>query len=601
MIRARLREALSLAALTGATLWAARPWSLSGDWLFPQRDAAFTAVVLDHLQRALLGQADWRAAPIGWPYPRGTAMSDWLLGEALLSLPLRWVVDPLRIYGLACLLGLGLTAWAVHHLSAAISGRGPHTVVAGIGAGLGAVQLSHAHHLNLVHHAALPWAVLALGAGLALDRRGLAFAGGLLTACAAHFGLYMGLHAAFAALVLAGALAFERRGAAWTWAAAAAGAALGGLSLAPILALYRRAASELDVVIGSDEVASGAWDALDLWGPASRLDLTWSPAPALLVIGLAGAAVALRSAERRPRLIAIALAGLGGALLAMGDAPVLGGHALGIPGPHALLSAISGGQLRAPGRWLFLTELSLALLGAHALMRATGRWPRAGRIATIAAAISLLAGAPPTLAVPRAEAEPDPIYAWVAQHPRPGALLELFPERVGAGDTPRLLGVLLHHRPIVGGNFARGSELRLAYNRLALRWPDPAADALLRASGVGLVLIHPDARPGLRATCEQNGAYRLCPLGESLTIPADLDPDGAGPVLALRWDEPPQTETVELRCEDGSRQTVQIAALRLAAALTTPETPGLTARLERPCDWPDVAGSSPALLRKAER
>ena len=224
----QIREALALGVLVLATVILCWPWALSGQHVFVQWDALFTQLALDHLQRSLVGEQTLLSAPFGWPMQDPMTQSDWLLGQALLGLPLRlFGTSPARIHNLLILAGLFGTAWGCHRTAHALLGPGPHTWVAGIIGGLSPLHMAHAQHLNLVHHEVMVVGGLLMAVGLMKGRIVHAAAGGLMLGTAAHFGAYMGAQALLVAAVVMGCCAAWRKTSWRPWAMAIGGLFLG--------------------------------------------------------------------------------------------------------------------------------------------------------------------------------------------------------------------------------------------------------------------------------------------------------------------------------------------------------------------------------------
>ena len=500
-MRAPTEHARAAAILVACTAWVARPWSWRGDCAFPQRDAAFSLVGIDHLQRALLGRVELAASPLGWPFEGRLALTDWMLGEALLGLPLRGL-DPARAYQVLVLAGLLATALACHAVVHRLLGAGPHTVLAGVLGGLAAPQLVHVQHVNLVHH---EWAVLAalgLGLGLARCRPLVAALGGLSVAVGFHFGAYVGMHALLVASVTA--ICFLGRGDARTWGAVLIAGVVGGATLLPVATTWLEVASQWGMELSLAEKAEGTWRPRQALSPLPAAPLhSWLGTPprpigpvagnvgfvalGLALVGLAPPRVA---SLRRPWLAALVLA-LTSGLLATVSAPI--------------------GMFRSPSRWLAVAALGLAVLAAFGLHRLLGRLPaRVGGVVGLALVAVVLGEQPRTSCVDRASLEPSPAYEALPAGDSP--LAEVFRPGCDCAGVPRLLAALEHHRPLAGGHFARFFPAMQVLNRQLGAWPSDHAAARLHELGVRVVLEHrpPRGEPPHGWTCEDVAHHRIC-------------------------------------------------------------------------------------------
>lgn len=549
---------------------------------FLQRDAGFSAVVVQHLQDALLGRVDWREAPLGYPIPHGTARADWMLGAAVVGLPLR-VLDPSRMYVLVAALGVGSTAVAAGWTARRLLGGGPHTWVAALVGGAGPVQVGHLGHANLVFHAP---AVLAFG--LALTRSPVA--AGLAAGLGVHFGLYAGLHALLALVVGLAAAADAR--------AALRGLAAAGLVLLtalPVAGLYREAEARWGAHLDPTEVREGSTTLADLVAPTptaplhaalglvpdrpattARVDAPpLEPANAGYLVGALAVLGAWRLRRAREGRAAI---GLVVAATALAFGPWIDLGIGGVYGPHALL----GDHLRAPARWMAVAHLGVGLLAAAAL----APWARTRLgVAGIGGVcvVGLLELPRPDLGRLAALEPPAEVSRLLAGvEAVPGPLLERFATGCDCAGSVRLRAALFHRRPVVGGEYARAFDALGRVNRLAAGWPRPETLALVRGAGVRVVLEHPPLRaPGPAGwDCTIDGQHRLC------VDPAPLDrsplvPWTGGPVagLALSY---PGPDAVAVGC--GARvQSLDVRPWRVLAEALEGRPERVVVRLDPPC------------------
>lgn len=313
-----------------------------------------------------------------------------------------------------------------------------------------------------------------------------------------------------------------------------------------------------------------------------------NPGYLLLGLGLAGLWTARRRRELWP---VVALAGVT-FLFALGPEVVVDGRATGIPGPQALLSAAFADNLRAPARWLAVTHAALGVLAAAVLAGRHWGW-------TAAVVAVALAELPRPEVAPLADTAPLPEVTRLLDGAAvPGPLLERFGPRCACAGAPRLRAALVHRRPLVGGDYARGFEALQMLNRLAAGWPRPETVTLLRGSGVRVVLEHPPlqafAPPGW--SCTVDGEHRLC-VDEA---PIDLGPvrTGAGtPVVGVRLSGT-RRDTVTVTC--GARTwTEDVRPWRVVAAARTGSPAVVDVRFATGCAEPFAAEAGEPLIPAA--
>lgn len=553
----------ALLVFVGVALWLCWPATPGGSGVYAQRDALFSAVSHQHLGEAWRGAAPWWHAPLGWPLPATTTLTDWTAGQALLTLPLVGLdVAGIENYAFSALLGLVLTAFACHLAARALLGSGPHTWVAGLIGGLSPMQLSHAHHINLIHHELTVLAPLALAVGLARGHRGLAAIGGAATALSFHFGLYMGVHTVFVVGVLAVLALIARVGDRRTWVAAVLGMAAAGVTLVPVGAAYIDSATTWGIAVGPGELLAESWDLRQTLAPLHHAPVhRWLGAPPGLptldppnpgYVAVTLAVLGLIMAAQGPRWVwvGIGAATICAGALALGPEVKWDGHGTGIPGPGALLLHLPGG-LRGPARWLSVATIGLGLFSAAGARWLADRGVRGGLALALLVLLILGERIP---ADPGTRLPTSPVYDALAASTVPGPVHDALDRGCDHRGEARLSAALEHRRPLVGGRYARAVSTLRELDHILGQWPAPAAVTLLRASGVRLVLDHPPltGSPPPGWTCEPVDGHRLCVDDTPWSLPASdavsLIPQGEP--VGLRWAEPPSGDTVALTCGD---------------------------------------------------
>jgi len=628
---------LVFGVLVLATLVAARPWAWDPRWGFGQRDAGFALVSVDWLQTALLHlQSPWRT-PLGWPLPDATTLVDWMAGQALLGLPWRLLGGtPWGLHTFSALTGLLLTAWACQYAARIWTGPGPHTWVAGVIGGLGTSPMSHAQHLNLLHHELPVLGAALVGVGLHAGRVVPAALGGALLVGSAHFGAYTGMHAALFAGALALAAGIAPKPPVRVWGALVGGALLAGLTVLPVAVRYADAAARDRVAVTPVEIAAESWDPSTSLRPLPGAPLhAWLPAPGpspvvppprlgaapahvpasthmdppnpgylALGLGLVGLAVLRRGpGDGGPRGLAWAPAfvGIGALLLALGPQVRWDGVDTGIPGPAALVDALLGGaRLRAPARWLGVAWIALGLLASLGLARlGRGRSPVARLALGLVAVVVALGEVPPAAALPApAAALPapsvglEPVSHVLDQVEEEGALFETDGHACGLDEAHPYRLALFHGRPMVGGTYARGLRSLQEMNRVLRGWPSPEAVVLLRAVGTRVTWEHPPLQPlpaDFPGVCLEAEGHRRCVL-DPLPVPQALEPaPPAREVVVLRWpdaDRAPRTAVVS--CGE-AQQVVRPRAWVLPTRLHRGwSVEGVEVVLDPPCPQPPL-------------
>lgn len=499
-----LGSRVAVAGWAGVALvvgWTVAPLLVPGTGL-SARDAAFSAVQMTWLADWVLGRVPLWDAPLGAPLGQGTARADWVLAQALLSVPGRLAgLAPERLWALATVFGIVSSALAAGCLAQRLFGPGAPVVVAAAGAACGPAVIGHAQHANLVQHA--PWLCAVL-----LAWRGRAFAAGLLAALSFHAGVYTGLHAVVAlGCVLVG------RGQPRHDARALVGGALGGSTVLPVLLHYRSVATREGWTVEASQNLAETLDLARLLSPLGGAPLhsaIWgprapSPDPALPGYGLAilGLIGVVRLARRRDTH-GLVLLGVVAFALALGPVLLWDGRPTGLPLPGALLDLAWSGGLRGPARWVAVAHGVLALGAAALAASLPGRWPWA--LAALVAGL-LWAETPRVPAVP-IPAWPESLVQAVAEAPGQALLDRPGRDRCGEG---RFAAALASGKALVGGNYARYSPVLAEVNHRAARWPDDEVVQWLHALGA-VVVEHPPFRGAVPSgvSCAAVDGHRVC-------------------------------------------------------------------------------------------
>jgi hypothetical protein len=506
--RSAAAPAVDAALLLVATAIAARPlWT--GQVLLAA-DLEFTLAAMSQIQHGFPGAA-MLEAPLSWPFPHGTTQSDWVLGQALLAAPAEWLgIDPLYQHNLVVLLGLWTTAVAVAVVGGWLGLDRTARVFAGIVGGIGPLQLVHAQHMNLVWHAPVVLGPAALYAGLIRDDRRIAAAGAVVAGLSWQLGVYLGMQATLGAAVLA-LLAVRARPSRGTGSIAAIAFVVAVAPMVPVLWTYAAAAGPPGAALPHGEVVLESWDvASSMWprpvgAQPGHSTFDWpNPGYVAAIAGVAGLVVLWRTG--RGRWTPVLAVGIVASILALGPWLRVAGWTSPIPGPYLLIDVAVGGSLRAPGRFLAISAVCVGLVGGRALH---GR-PILG---VLAAVLALLETAPPH-AVPWDAAQLEPAYAALDDVP-PGPIFD--DAVLGVRDCharPRhaLRAQSRHHRPLMGGIWARRLPPLAALQQALAAWPAPTAVARVLQAGAVAVLEHPPIRgedpPGW--TCSRPDGHRLC-------------------------------------------------------------------------------------------
>ena len=316
--------------------------------------------------------------------------------------------------------------------------------------------------------------------------RGAALGAALAAAAlgCAYYGIFAGLSLGLVALLLATrALTY--------WIGLAAGAAVAGVLVVPVLVPYlrARAGSGAAVAFGTEEI-QGYSASLAAYATSPSLShQAWNqgapesvfPGVTLLILAGVGIVAGLRSVLPADRRVVWTYVTLSVAALWASFGPKLG--------LYSLLAAVVPmmSLLRTPVRLGIVVVFALAVLAGFGVRHLTRRRPWLAYLIVPVVAAELfvpwpLDAAPP---VPRA-------YQMLAQLPR-GPVVELlfnYKRNEYWTHTRFLFGSTYHWQPLLNGYSDLIPPDYDAVANLMTRFPDDASFAMLKARGVRYVVVH---------------------------------------------------------------------------------------------------------------
>jgi len=494
----RRRQATALAV--AAVLAVFHTWPLASDLAGQSRldnaDTALTTWIVSWVAHQL-PQDPRRVfdAPIFHPERRTLAYSEPLLAPGAMAIPLRAAgLSATATYNLLALAGFALSAWAMWRLVAGWTGDPAAGAVAGCAFAFNAHLLTRFAHLQALHAEFVP--IVLLGADRLVTRARWRDAG-LLAAGLVLVGLtsiYQLVFVAGAVVVgVAARFAEWRRDPVRTWSLVGAGAGLGALCLAPVLAQYWLVNRDVGFERTLADAAQYGASWRDYLATGGRLHYAlWSasffPGSAVLFPGLTALALAVlgvaAGGSDRGRVRMFVAIGVLGVAFSFGPAlPLYGWLFEAIP----LLRAT-----RVAARWgvLFLTAVAvLAGFGAAALRaRATPRMATA--LAWLLPALITLEAARTPMAFTPTPPIPA-VYTRLAAIPA-AVLLEfpLFPGSQFNLNAPYLLAQTVHFHPIVAGYSGFATPAYTARTTALGRFPADEARQVIRTIGVTHVVLH---------------------------------------------------------------------------------------------------------------
>jgi hypothetical protein len=452
-------------------------------------------------------------ANIFHPEPHALAFSEHLFVPGLMAAPLLWAgASPVLAHNLVLLAGMVLTGWTTSLVLARWTGSAGAGLVAGSIAIFNTHTLTRIAHVQAMHLAFLPLALLALDEVLARPRMRHALA---LAAWFTLQALCSGYMLVLTAVALAcGALArvgewVGRHRARQILPLLLLAAGVAGLACLPFLLPYAAVRTEQGLTRSLAEVASYSADWRDWLTTAGRLhfaawshrfyDSTDALFPGVVPLMLASVAIGSGAALRDPRarmLLVIAVAGF-----ALSFGPAFPPYAW----LYEALPLLQG--IRGAARFGYLTIFAVAGLAAYGLARLQRRAGPGRHGAIVLAVLCLVAVNAESWRAPiglvRFEGIPA-IYdrlagerhAVVAEMPFP------HPDRV-ADNAPYVLASTRHFHPLVNGysGFTPQGYVRRA--AALADFPDDRSIGELQRLGVTHVVVHDERDPMLAARAAQ--------------------------------------------------------------------------------------------------
>lgn len=485
----------------------------------------------DRIAHGLRGVWD---APSFFPYPRTLLYSDHLLGIALFTAPLQWLIgNPVLVYNAAFIASYVLAGGGMYLLARELTGRRDAAVAAAVVFACQPFRASHLSHLQWLMTGWLPLSLWALHRYFATRLGRYLFACALFYLLQALTASYFTYYALLPLALVAGAETWRTRLPIRTLAVQAApGVLVVAAVMIPIAGAYYEVRARQHLTRSIDDIAKQSADVGDyasaaprlrLWGGLGRGRGEHELFPGAVALGLAAVALV---ALRRHATVRLYGALLGAAfVLSLGPEPSAWGHRFGVPGPYALLlRAVPGlDGLRAPARLAVVGQVAIASLAAFGAVWCLDRLRAIARPAAVALAVTAIA----------AEGWAAPISAVVFRHDGPsaeraaytyleglpsGAVMEL-PTSAENAEREFLYQymTLVHRHRIVNGHSGYLSPLSiwLRGGHSPFRESDRQSDAveMLRGIGVRYLVVHralyedPSAADAMLAALERDPAH----------------------------------------------------------------------------------------------
>lgn len=432
---------------------------------------------------------------IFWPDRRTLAYSDAVLLQGVLGVPFAALgVNPNGIANGLILLAITTSAFFAYLLAARLTGHRGAAIVAGLVFAFSSYRRVHLPHLELQWAQWMPLAFWAwhrlLDTGRMRD--GLLCAGAVLLQLLSS--LYYAIFLAIGLAIVGAATLIARRG-------RLAGPALVGLCAGAVMAAGVAVSYAKPYAYARARVGERSIQETTRYSATPASFLTVSPDsvvyrailphegegetelfPGITPVVLAGAALV-------PPTTATAVA-YGLSLVVAGD------MALGTNGtifPIARKHVAVLRALRAPARFAILVQLTLGVLAAMGLARATARWPRIGPTLVVASAcLVMVEYANGPLPVQRLPVRPPPIYAWLATQPKLVTLELPTPpsHALPLHDPFYMYASTWHWQPLVNGYSGHYSARYVELTEALPDLPGPKSTAALTAMGVQRILVH---------------------------------------------------------------------------------------------------------------
>jgi hypothetical protein len=517
--------------------------------LFVALSLAFNAGLLPHLRDALPGNAgdpmlnawilgwvsealvahpwDLWDAPIFHPHTNTLAMSEHLIGIAVVVAPVYWLSgDAILTYNAAFLLGYAFLGWATALLVRELTGRDDAALIAGVVVMtcpyFASSQIARLQMLSAGWSlCTVTWLYRWLDTG---RRWALAGVGGCwLMQILSN--LYLGLFLAAPIGILVVAAFWQRRpplSAARVRALVITAVGL-LIATAPILGQYRQARETLGLSHSADEVLRysatlrsylSIWhDRTDAWPWREEVsDRALYPGTLLVLLALLGIVAAWRRRHVwRSASSPVVCAGIAVVMLVLtlGPRPAIDDVPIGITGPYGVLTRLVPmlDSVRAPGRLAAFVLLPLGVLaglGAAAVLAGRGRAVRVAAVSGVCL-LALWTGRRQydwLAHVPAEDPSSAAAYEWLARRPS-AAMLEMpvvthfQAQQPYAGGSVTLryqLAALRHGHRLVNGSsgFATPLMTLLQGATSPLTTLDTVDDALLvlRRIGTRYIAMH---------------------------------------------------------------------------------------------------------------
>jgi hypothetical protein len=463
------------------------------------------------------GFRDFWEAPYLFPHPHTLAYSEHMLGVAVFTAPVQWLVrNPVLVYNIAFLGSYVLAGVGVYVLARSLWDRSDAALLAGLAFVLSPYRMGQVTHLQVLMAGWMPLSLWALHRYLAGgSRRALAgFAAGFVLQALSN-GYYLFFFSVAVTVVIAVELVRPRLPRRRLAAELMAAAAAIGAALWPFASMYLRVQRQNAFNRGPDELFHYAARLTDYLAPPQG-GWTWGGLlrageperqlyPGLFAIGFTGVCLAAaftrhdaahrggRSASVRG-IVTYALVALVALWVSLGP---------GAWRPYGWLVRVVPGfsGMRVPARAGIVVHLGLAVLAAAGAARVLGRLPT--RVAFMAAialgAVIVVEGRYPWSIdpfPPVAERLDRAAYEWLRDSP-PGAAIELRITQQNDFHPFTLFyqfNTLIHRHRIVNGYSGWPSVLQEFLGGPAVPFDDPAGvpEVLraLRTIGVRYLLLH---------------------------------------------------------------------------------------------------------------